>query len=525
MRWLEVVGIGVSLALAVAVGCSSSSKSGDNQGGGGSAAAGNQGGGAGESSTGSTNGSGGYDGPPIECGTPGATCAQGQDCCSGLCAEATEGQGGAGGNESAGVCVRNPNECLTGGFACSSNLDCCTGNCADGFCSDNACLEDGAECSAGGDACCGGECIDGTCADVNGDRTCKVSGNSCESDGQCCSKLCLQGKCYAKSSYCTQGSDTCTADTDCCEGVCDKTFGNTYGFCARPTSTGTTGCNAGELLAGQVCDGDCSKCCSRSCAPNHLGVFVCQLSGGCRPSGEICTKAEDCCGGTNVEDLPGAYSGSPATCVKRSPEDVFGQCRQSGGCTPRGDTCKYDSTDGSSCTANALKTKPSNCCTLGNTDPHGICTVDALYVPRCGSTGECRAAGQTCASSADCCEQRPCVPDAEGVLRCGANECVNESGSCTVDADCCVGTLCVIPPGAVTGTCGKSTPPPPPGSGGSTGSGGNSGSGGSSSGGATGTGGSGSGECIPYGQNCTESSECCNADTGVFCSGRCVIVR
>lgn len=515
MRLVHALGVGCFIALWIAAGCGSSSKDKGSSGAGGI---------AGEA--GSTNGETGGEGnggpkgntggtPPIECGTPGSPCEQGSDCCSGLCAPAAAslGDGGNGGSPGSTpmVCVRSSSECLTAGFACSSNLDCCNGNCANGHCSESACIEDNQPCSADGEACCSGECVDGVCADINGDRSCKVSGNSCESDGECCSKLCLDGKCFAKSSYCIQSGDVCTEDTDCCEGVCDKSFGSTYGYCRRPTVT--SDCNANELLAGEVCDNDCKKCCSRSCAPNHLGVFVCQLSGGCRPSGEICTKDTDCCGGSALEGLPGNMSNQPAKCVKQNPDDVFGQCRKGGGCTPRGDTCKYDLTEGTAC-GDPSSSKPSNCCPLGDTI-HGECSLDALLVPRCGADDACRQPGETCASSADCCDQHPCVPDEEGVLRCGSNECIEDSGSCTVDADCCVGTLCVIPPGAVTGTC--TTVDPPDGSGGSPGSGGSS-----SSGGAPGSGGSGN-DCVPYGQTCQESSDCCNSLPCI--SNRCLVIR
>jgi hypothetical protein len=135
----------------------------------------------------------------------------------------------------------------------------------------------------------------------------------------------------------------------------------------------------------------------------------------------------------------------------------------------------------------------ANCCGgLGANG--GVCQLDPLGVPRCNGLGdECRAAGETCASTDDCCDDRPCVPDSNGVLRCGSDECQPAGDSCTVNGDCCPGGVCVLAPGSTVGTCGGE----PTTSGGE--------------GGATGTGGSGStGICAEYGQLCTESSECCN---------------
>ena len=102
---------------------------------------------------------------------------------------------------------------------------------------------------------------------------------------------------------------------------------------------------------------------------------------------------------------------------------------------------------------------------------------------------ECRLEGDTCASNADCCDFRPCVPDDEGVLRCGAAECVPKEGACTVNGDCCPGSTCVRPPGATMGTCGGEPPP----------------------GGEGGAGGGTTDTCSEYGQLCDTAGDCCNS--------------
>lgn len=519
MKLIQALGASILVAVWLGAGCGGSNSGSGTPSAGGTngngAAAGDTGTGAtdsgGTTSTGSAagdTGSGGTGtgGVVFECGLKGDACDSAGDCCGGLCATDSSSAGAP----STGTCSRNPDECLGVGYVCGSNLDCCNGNCADGVCSEEACLAEGVECSEGGNACCSGECVDGSCADVNGELSCKVSGNACSDNADCCSKLCDGGICQRYSSYCVQSGDTCTADSECCQGVCDKGDGATYGYCRKPTVS-TNACG-GDLLAGEVCDSDCKRCCSRSCAPNHTGVFVCQLSGGCRPSGETCTRDTDCCGGAEITDLPGSWAGSAAICKKESADDPYGICEQKGGCTPRGDTCKYSGDGSPSCSTSSLSSKPSNCCPTAGS-PKGQCELDPLLVPRCGVGDPCREAGQTCASGADCCNGNPCVPDESGTLRCNDDVCVDDGGTCTVTADCCAGGTCTVPAGSVFGTCTSSEPPD--GSGGSPGSGGEPGSGGS--------GGSGE-ECTAYGQICSETSECCFTESGVTCiGGRCVI--
>jgi hypothetical protein len=121
-------------------------------------------------------------------------------------------------------------------------------------------------------------------------------------------------------------------------------------------------------------------------------------------------------------------------------------------------------------------------------------------------------AGSSCASSADCCNGAPCVPNPGGnpPYVCSAQSCVPQCGACTNNADCCPGSSCEVPQGSTKGVCGPC--------GGTSGDGGTPpGDGGSSTGDA---GKSDAGSCALYGQVCTASSQCCY---GVPCTnGRCV---
>jgi hypothetical protein len=150
-------------------------------------------------------------------------------------------------------------------------------------------------------------------------------------------------------------------------------------------------------------------------------------------------------------------------------------------------------------------------------------------VPRCaGAT--CVPAGGSCASSANCCNGLPCVPNptpgGPPYICYQGGTCVPRCGSCTINADCCAGETCIAPTGSTMGTCGPCGPPPPPPPDGGSSSGGSS-SGGSSSGGSSSGGSSSSsggtpdsGSCALYGQQCTTSADCCN---GIPCTaGRCV---
>jgi len=204
--------------------------------------------------------------------------------------------------------------------------------------------------------------------------------------------------------------------------------------------------------------------------------------------GDTCYKNSDCCGATGSM-LPG--DGLVVCNMIAGTNPPVGQCGQpSGGgtCDPEGDVCGLRvGTD--TCGGNAREA----CCDC-MPPKYNCCKLDKAGVPRCyggststcpngydGSPGCCIAAGQQCTFSAECCNGAPCVPDSNGVLRCGT-QCSNTTGVCTADVDCCAGLKCTVPPGATSGTCGAA--PPPPGDMGSS--------------------------CSYVGQTCSASQPCCN---------------
>jgi hypothetical protein len=125
-----------------------------------------------------------------------------------------------------------------------------------------------------------------------------------------------------------------------------------------------------------------------------------------------------------------------------------GYCQQHMGCTPNGDVCKLMTT---SCNAN------QDCCAgLGNSKT--ACRQDNVGVPRCANEN-CDDGGGACATSADCCNGNPCVPNTDGgspPYLCYTSSCVPSCGSCSTAADCCPGFSCI---NGTCDPCGGSTPP------------------------------------------------------------------
>lgn len=474
---------------------------------------------AGDSGAAGSAGTAGAAGAGGNCSPFGESCTGPSDCCSGVCDDAS------------GTCQQHPMVCSAEGTACVSNTECCSLNCVGHQCQAQHCLGDGDDCSASGNECCSGMCTGGVCQDVNQEATCKTAGNACTDNSDCCSQLCTGGYCQLGVSHCVQLYDVCSDDSHCCSGMCKKASpGDLYGACAT-LDVGPGRCSDGA--AGMVCN-TCGSCCSRACAPGPAGVFICQPPSGCRPSGEICKTTLDCCGGDTQSGLPGSEA-SVVTCEKASPSDEYGRCK-SQGCTPQGDVCQLI---GGACGESTAL--PSNCCPT-NANPSnpawkkGECEFDALLVPRCNGLADCVAPGGSCSSSADCCNEMPCVPDPDdgGRLKCyipadGGPSCVETGGPCTSTSDCCLGDTCIIPPGEIFGTCGDQgtggqgggggAPP----DGGAAGSAGEAGAGGQPADGGPG-GAGGQPPCAGYGQSCTDGTDCCYHDQGVECiSGRCLI--
>ncbi len=437
----------------------------------------------GATTTGGAAGAGGDASPPDdECRGFGVMCELDSECCSSSCDLASN------------TCASTVGQCKDSGEACDGNTDCCSFHCVNGLCSDEACVSDNQACTADVE-CCGGKCVDLACAPLN--PNCSTAGNECAGNGECCSQLCgADGRCSLGASYCIQPGDACVRNQDCCTGECNIAEGELVGTCNIPPE-GSTFCSG---VDGVLCN-DCGDCCSRLCAPYlDTGVTICQPVSGCHSTGDLCRSDEDCCGGRLDPDLPGYGNGScqiePGHAIGICRNPVNGEENPDGACSPQGNVCHLK---GYACENSNAR---NNCC--GGVGNSGVCQPDLLGVPRCNGLGDtCRCGygtapdgngncvdspgtpGQTCASSDDCCNDLPCIPDDDGILRCGAKPCENEDGNCTIDGDCCNGLACVRAPGSTTGTCGTIQT-----------------------------------TCTIYNQSCTDSAECCD---GVPCTnGRCI---
>jgi hypothetical protein len=195
------------------------------------------------------------------------------------------------------------------------------------------------------------------------------------------------------------------------------------------------------------------------------GVKVCQPAEGCRFDGDLCYSDSDCCGGSGT-GLPGQGN---VQCIKASPNDQVGICRNPESCDPEGDVCHYQNyqTCGNSSARN-------DCC--GAPGNSGVCQLDALGVPRCYGLGSaCQMSGQSCAYSGDCCNGLPCINSGSGYV-CGTTACISLNGNCSSTADCCNGETCIFQQGQISGMCG------------------------------------GSASCAQDGQSCSAANPCCNND-------------
>jgi hypothetical protein len=451
---------------------------------------------SGDDLSGEAGGPGSGGGVQGACHATGDECEFGAECCSGQC------------DVGRGICAQDVSSCAPAGSSCNGGTECCSLRCSGDVCAAEQCVGDGQDCS-GDEQCCSGSCTGGRCDDINGSSaSCRSAGNACDGDGDCCSKFCKDGNCALGASFCVQTYDICTNNDQCCHGTCVMQAGANAGYCGLQVSSGSACDN--KLVTGEVCEGDCSSCCSRSCAAHPTsGRSICQPPSGCRPAGELCRTDLDCCGGDPEADLPGAGN---AHCEDINSEGV-GRCK-SISCTPQGGICKYDESDYVEfCGGNS--TSPNNCCNfLGN---KSNCALDRLNIPRCDALSECRDEGEACANSDDCCGGAPCVQNETGKFVCylpPEGDCVAATGPCTIDGDCCRGSLCIRRPGEASGTCGDTgiDPNPPSGVGGGAGAG--NGSGGSNPGSGGGL------ACAAFGQACEDASDCCGdvPCDGAFCN-------
>jgi hypothetical protein len=341
--------------------------------------------------------------------------------------------------------------------------------------------------------------VGGSCAALAAGG-CGTLGNACAADGDCCSGNCQGARCASSGATCASLGDICYKPADCCTGLCTIAQGMAAGTCTVVSTTGAGQC----ALDGQACSSG-TGCCSRLCVPTSTGGHVCQVAQGCRVVGDICTKDTDCCGGP----VGGPGSGN-VTCVLDGGTPAIGRCRNPLSCNPEGDVCGGTGTGQVNARQDCCDCAPPkfNCC---KPDGNGVhrCFGTPAGTSGCktGYTGVapcCIQAGQQCTFASECCGGAPCVPDAQGALRCLAPPpmgptCVAAGGTCTSPSDCCPGATCNIPTGGLKGTCGPSAPPPP----------------------ADGGQPPPTGACATSGQTCAKTADCCYGNCLALGGGAC----
>jgi hypothetical protein len=426
-----------------------------------------------------------------ECRGAGAACASGGECCSSRCVGVDAGES---------RCEAAP-FCAIAGESCVRASDCCQFACNDGLCGTSAevpgtdggttlplaCVVNGNACGAASD-CCSGTCTSGSCAPVPG-ATCGTLGQLCTSGADCCSTNCQSGRC-AKAYTCQAAGDLCFSNTDCCGGVCSAADGGA-GVCTVPAGLGSGGCRP----LGQPCFSG-ENCCSRLCLDAGGGAKVCAPTSGCRMTGELCHGDTDCCGSDTSRVICSLFTTDPPS----------GRCTNPRGCQPVGNICgayganaRQDCCDGHKAVCELTSEGVARCyggCPSGRCDrrcPNGYASEN----PDC-----CIAEGESCEFRDQCCDRLPCLPDAQGSLRCtrpaqpppdagtapDAGSTPADGGSaspdagsvadggstsvdggrpdagpvdvcqptgtiCTSSGDCCYGLTCSVPAGASVGSC------------------------------------------------------------------------
>jgi hypothetical protein len=405
--------------------------------------------------------------PASVCGATGTTCTDGSGCCSTAC------------NTTTHTCTSTA-FCKVAGAACLSSGECCSVDCQGGVCSDTVCKTTGTACSAGSE-CCTGTCTSNVCAIVpapSGTSACATLGDTCDpASDTCCSKNCQGGKC-TPAFTCHAPSDLCYRNEDCCSGKCTTTSPTVPGRCLAPTG--------GDVQGGAPCDGP-TTCVTRICADLGSGQTVCKPAGGCKMTGDYCNPNEysttTACTTANYRTVCGPLYGDNATCKAGFCTNPNGVCCggtpdkvDPGGygveCAPKQVGAPTSCTNGQSCNppgnicGAAGDNASQNCCN-GQKE---VCKRDLNGIARCFGGGSIACptgydgANPACCIGTDpgssgvdnvcqfrdqCCNFVPCVPDANGILRCTPPTCTALHGACDGgdDGSCCAGTVCTADTG------------------------------------------------------------------------------
>lgn len=283
------------------------------------------------------------------------------------------------------ICVSNANAsaALADESPCQLSSDC-----ASLYCDNSHHCAVGTPCKVKGDWCADNkDCCSNLCG---GDYKCagrapSVFGDSCYSDEECATNpsgmnscvwvgtgfRCLASTCRHAQDICScHDGDVCTTP-QCCRGQCS------FNQC----QTGPAAC----LTHSQSCS-DKDECCSNLCIRETSYLWTCKKLDGCQPLGDSCNDDSVCCSKkcANTVCVPSTIG-----------TDV---------CLKEGEPC-LDGLDA--------------CCSLMS------CYNDWYSVSRCSSVAQisnCHLTGEACAFSSQCCNGLSCAQASAGEFTCGVQK-------------------------------------------------------------------------------------------------------
>ena len=366
------------------------------------------------------------------------------ECCSGMC------------DPTMHICTVAA--CAATGSTCVNPTDCCSLNCARRHLQRRwQCVSDNQPCTAGGDACC---------SHAVRERLVQAAQHHLQDRRQRLQRQrrVLQRQvhrrqtCAAPStvSYCTQPGDICFHDTECCTGVCTIAAGATAGTCAAIT----TPCR----VDGLTCDG-CSGCCSSYCAPFGTGT------------------QQDLPAGVGLPRARRSVHQGHRLLRRRRAERPArlgpGQVRARSGASVDRHLLAWRTRTTARTTSRRARTPASPRATSATSSataaarrtrsPTTAAARPATRASASSTSSACRAAtasracvmpGGACASSADCCNGLPCVPDGSGHL-CAARRAACRRAACAPRPPTAAAATCASSRRARRWAPARPAPPPP----------------------------------------------------------------
>lgn len=246
---------------------------------------------------------------------------------------------------------------------------------------------------------------------------------ACTEADDCLGAVCSQGICCSQT--CDGPCNECSAATG---GICTPKGCGTPGVCRTGPGTCASGDGSCEYPAatdGTSC-GDGRLCCAGGCCAAGEDCIdgACQVP--CKPLADVCDDEGECC-------QDGATFCEGGSCCHALEES----------CASDAECCSGRCRDGESCCSppNGPCTSEGDCCTgeLG----------DCVLLTGGGRACRCRAVGESCGSSNECCGLATCTNGT-----CKAGGCVAPQGGCTSAFDCCWdGTTACIQEGGGGFTC------------------------------------------------------------------------